>query len=81
MMDQPWLSVIVPSHNGERWLAAALHSVLEQNEPGIEVILIDSSDAGTSLAIAEDFSGKLEIRIQRRPDLLPWTAKTNVAVA
>jgi glycosyltransferase involved in cell wall biosynthesis len=80
-MDPPWLSVIVPSHNGERWLGAALQSVLDQNEPGIEVILIDSSDAGTSREIAESFSGKLDIRIQHRPDLLPWTAKTNVAVA
>lgn len=80
-MDPPWLSVIVPSHNGERWLGDALQSVLDQNEPGIEVILIDSSDQGTSREIAESFSGKLDIRIQPRPDLLPWTAKTNVAVA
>jgi glycosyltransferase involved in cell wall biosynthesis len=80
-MDPPWLSVIVPTHNGELWLAAALQSVLDQNEPGIEVILIDSSDAGTSREIAESFSGKLDIHIQRRPDLLAWTAKTNVAVA
>jgi glycosyltransferase involved in cell wall biosynthesis len=80
-MDTPWLSVIVPSHNGERWLAAALQSVLDQNEPGIEVILIDSSAAGTSRRIAESFSGRLDIRIQHRPDLLPWTAKTNLAVA
>jgi glycosyltransferase involved in cell wall biosynthesis len=80
-MDQPWLSAIVPSHNGERWLGAALQSVLDQNEPGIEVILIDSSTAGTSLDIAEGFSGRLDMRIQRRPDLVAWTAKTNVAVA
>ena len=80
-MSHPWLSVVVPSHNGERWLAAALQSVLDQNEPGIEVILIDSSAADTSLEIAESISGKLDIRIQHRPDLLPWTAKTNVAVA
>jgi glycosyltransferase involved in cell wall biosynthesis len=79
-MEKPWLSVIVPSHNGERWLAAALQSVLDQNEPGIEVVLIDSSDTSTSLDIAEGFSGKLDIRIQHRPDVLPWTAKTNIAV-
>lgn len=80
-MDQPWLSAIVPSHNGERWLGAALQSVLDQNEPGIEVILIDSSTAGTSLDVAEGFSGRLDMRIQRRPDLVAWTAKTNAAVA
>ena len=39
-MSVPWLSVIVPSYNGERWLAAALQSVADQRDTGIEVILI-----------------------------------------
>ena len=80
-MDRPWLSVLVPSHNGERWLGAALQSVLDQNEPGIEVILLDSSAAETSLGIAESFAGKLDIHCERRLDLLQWPAKINVAAA
>ena len=26
-MEEVWLSVIVPSHNGQRWLSAALQSL------------------------------------------------------
>ncbi|HJU15694.1 MAG TPA: glycosyltransferase [Stellaceae bacterium] len=76
----PWLSVIVPSHNGERWLAAALQSIVDQCEHDIEVILVDSSDTEDSLRIAAQFADKLHLRIFRQPDVLPWTAKTNFGV-
>lgn len=78
--EEPWLSVVVPSHNGERWLHEALQSVAQQADPGIEVILIDSSASEDSLRIAAGFAGRLDLRIYRRPDLGPWTAKTNFAV-
>ena len=74
---KPWLSAIVPSHNGERWLETALNSVVDQGNAGIEVILVDSSDTDTSMKIAARFSDRLPIRLYRRPDLLPWTVKTN----
>jgi hypothetical protein len=79
-MEAVWLSVIVPSHNGQRWLSTALQSIADQKERGIEVIVIDSSTENTSLAIAESFSTQFAIQALRRPDLLPWTAKTNFGV-
>jgi glycosyltransferase involved in cell wall biosynthesis len=79
-MATPWLSVIVPSHNGERWLGAALESLVDRNEPGIEVIVIDSSATDESLQIVHSFSDRLDIRAERRLDLLPWTEKTNYGV-
>ena len=48
-MEEVWLSVIVPSHNGERWLSTALQSIADQKERGIEVIVINSSTEHTSL--------------------------------
>src|SRR5271169_2006069 len=80
MEERPWLSVIVPSHNGERWLAAALQSVVDQKDGGIEVIVVDGSASDASLEIVDSFSDKLLIRAQRRPDLRSWTAKTNFGV-
>jgi glycosyltransferase involved in cell wall biosynthesis len=80
MMERPWLSVIIPSYNGNRWFAAALQSVVAQNDRGIEVILVDSSDTDESLAIADDFYSRLAVRTYRRPDLSSWMAKTNFAV-
>jgi glycosyltransferase involved in cell wall biosynthesis len=78
--ERPWLSVIVPCRDGERWLAAALQSIVDQHESGIEVIFIDGSATDASLKIVDSFSHKLLIRAQRRPDLLSWTAKTNFGV-
>jgi glycosyltransferase involved in cell wall biosynthesis len=80
-MKKPWLSVIVPCHNGERWLAAALQSVVDQQDGGIEVIVIDGSATDASLRIVDGFADKLQIRAERRPDLQPGTAKTNFGVA
>jgi glycosyltransferase involved in cell wall biosynthesis len=77
--EQPWLSVIVPSHNGERWLGAALQSVVNQNDGGIEAVIIDSSDDEGSFDILRRYGDRLPIRAWRRLDLLPWTQKTNVA--
>lgn len=76
-MAAPWLSVIIPCHNGRRWLAATLQSIVDQQEEGLEVILIDSSPDKTCLAIVDSFCGMIKIHALRRPDLLPWTAKTN----
>jgi hypothetical protein len=80
MMERPWLSAIIPSFNGNRWFAAALQSIVAQGDPGIEVILVDSSDSDDSLATADDFYSRLAVRTYRRPDLSSWMAKTNFAV-
>jgi len=62
------------------WLAAALQSVADQKDGGIEVIVIDGSTTEASLKIVDSFADKLLIRARRRPDLLSWTAKTNFGV-
>jgi glycosyltransferase involved in cell wall biosynthesis len=79
-MDKPWLSVVIPCRNGQRWLADTLQSIVDQREERLEVILVDGSTDNASLDIAESFSGKLDIRVFRRPDLDSWMAKTNFAV-
>jgi glycosyltransferase involved in cell wall biosynthesis len=78
--ERPWLSVIIPSYIVNRWFAATLQSIVAQGDPGVEVILVDSSDTDDSLAIADEFSSRLAIRTYRRPDLSSWMAKTNFAV-
>jgi glycosyltransferase involved in cell wall biosynthesis len=79
-MEEPWLSVIVPCRNGERWVGTALQSLVDQQEPGIEVIVVDGSAEDASLRIVDSFSDKLNIRAHHRPDLVPWTAATNFGV-
>jgi GT2 family glycosyltransferase len=79
-MEKPWLSVIVPCLNGERWIASALQSLVDQKEPGIEVLVVDGSANDTGLRIVDSFSDKLNIRAHHRPDLVPYTAATNFGV-
>lgn len=74
-----WLTVAMPVHNGGEWLAQALESAASQDCRGIEFLLIDSSDDRGCEAIAARLADRLSIRYQHRPDLLRWTAKTNLA--
>ena len=79
-LPRPWLSVVIPSHQGERWLDHALRSITCNSEEGIEVLLIDSSDTSDARRIARSYSNRLRIRIFERRDLLSWSTKTNFGV-
>ena len=79
-MDKPWLSVVVTSHNRERWLADALQSLVDQHDEGIEVIAIDASVSDACWSIINTFLSKLNIRAERRLDLQSQAAKINFGV-
>jgi hypothetical protein len=72
-----WLSVVIPVHDGERWLAETLQSVAIQAEPGIECVVIDSSPGSRTLDLVHSFSDRLNMRIFKRQDLDNWRSKTN----
>ena len=76
----PWLSVIIPSYRGERWIRTALESVASEHSTGIEVLLIDSSPTTATLDIAGQLSDRLQLRLFSRPDLDSWHAKTNFGI-
>jgi glycosyltransferase involved in cell wall biosynthesis len=48
----PLVSVVVPVHDGERFLAAALESALAQTHPRVEVIVVDDGSTDRSAEIA-----------------------------
>jgi glycosyltransferase involved in cell wall biosynthesis len=55
-MSEPLVSVIVPFHNQERYLAEALESILAQRHEPIELLLVDDGSTDTSGTIARGYS-------------------------
>ncbi len=49
----PWLSVLVPFYKVEPYLAQCVGSVLEQRDPGIEILLLDDASPDGSRQIAQ----------------------------
>ena len=75
--DLPLISVIVPAHNEEATITKCIDSILDQDYPRVELIVVDdrSSDATFQLAL-KACEGRDSCRIIRLHELLPgWTGK------
>lgn len=73
----PWLSVIIPVHEGERWLAETLDSLVMQADGGLECLVIDSSPSTRTLNLVRRYEARLRLRIFSMPELAHWRSKTN----
>ncbi|MCL4825574.1 MAG: glycosyltransferase, partial [Anaerolineales bacterium] len=56
---RPWLSVLIPTYNGETFLPAALDSIAIQEDPDIECIAVDDGSTDQTLSILEQYKEKL----------------------
>lgn len=52
----PWLSILIPVYNVEKYLAECLVSVLVQCDQGIEVIVLDDQSTDGSFQLAKDIA-------------------------
>lgn len=50
------ISIIIPAHNAEKYLAETVNSLLRQSVSPTEIIIIDDNSSDRSLAIASQFS-------------------------
>lgn len=78
---RPWLSVVLPTHNGEQWIGATMDSFAMQADPGIEIVLVDTSDRPATKRIAESYSDRLQVRFVDPAGAEGCMAKTNRGVA
>jgi glycosyltransferase involved in cell wall biosynthesis len=63
-MDEPLVSVIIAVYNGEKYLQAAIESVLAQTHPALDVIVVDDGSSDNSASIARSFDPDLRYEYQ-----------------
>jgi hypothetical protein len=62
----PVVSVVMPVHNGERFLAAAIDSILAQTFTDFELIAVDDGSVDGSAAILESYAARdARVRVAR----------------
>ncbi|MDD5169266.1 MAG: glycosyltransferase [Syntrophales bacterium] len=77
--DLPRVSVIVPARNEEVLIRECLQSVLDQDYPSYEVILVDDRSHDRTVAIAEELGrGRSNFQVIRVRELAEgWTGKSH----
>ena len=56
MKAVPLISVIIPAYNQGHYLAAAVQSVLDQTNPGFEIIIVDDGSTDQTRQVAAGFA-------------------------
>lgn len=59
MIERPLVSIVVPSLNQGRFLAQAVHSVLAQGYPRVELIVIDGGSTDDTLSVLKSFAERV----------------------
>lgn len=80
-MNRPWLSVILPTYNGQLYLGAALEGVLAQSDGDIEVIAVDDGSTDETVPILRSYAGRIPLQIFEPGRLGNWVAMTNRALS
>lgn len=81
-MTQPKVSVVLPVHNGERFLSLAIESVLTQTLEDFELIVIDDGSDDSTPALLSWFAAlDKRLRVQRNPSRLGVSASLNRGIA
>lgn len=75
-MSEPHFSVVIPTHNGEAYLAAAIESVLKQTYPHFEIIVLEHESTDRTLEIAQSYH---DPRIHIHSTNQPQTIESNWA--
>jgi hypothetical protein len=74
------LSVVMPTCNGERYVAAALESLLGQRDQGVELIVVDDGSTDDTVALVERLTLGTPTRLLRPGRLGNWVAASNLGL-
>jgi len=78
---QPWVSVVIPTYQGERFLHHALDSIARQGSDDIEVIVVDDGSTDNTRQIIEQWADRLPIQSVWKNHSGNWVANTNAGLS
>ena len=77
---EPFVSVLTPVYNGDKFLRECIESVLKQDYDNWEYVLVNNQSTDRSLQIMEEYAAKdKRIRIHNNEDFLPQMENLNAA--
>lgn len=65
MTDAPLISVLMPAYNHGRYVAAAVRSVLAQDWPRVELVVVDDGSADDTWDVLQSLRAECEARCER----------------
>ena len=74
------ISVIMPTYNGEQFLAASLESVRQQFADDIELLIVDDGSTDGTLDIIRRFAESMPLRLITPGRIGNWIAATNIGL-
>jgi glycosyltransferase involved in cell wall biosynthesis len=80
MQSKPWLSVLIPTFNGTRYLSQALDSVCIQNDADLECLAVDDGSEDGTLEVLKSYQNKIPLYILYTEKDQNWTASVNFAL-
>jgi glycosyltransferase involved in cell wall biosynthesis len=85
MPNRSNVSIVCLTYNQERYVADAVHSVLAQDFPGLEIVIFDDCSTDATFQIAYDivdrYNGPHTVRLHRNPLNLGITGNLSGAIA
>ena len=79
-MNQPFLTVIVPCFNVEKYVDKCVSSIVNQTYHNLEILLIDDGSTDSTVAICDEWQEKdqrIKV-IHKRNEGLPYARKTGI---
>lgn len=78
--NKPWLSIILPTFNGEAFLEQTLESIRIQEISDIEIIVVDDDSTDNTLEIVRKYVSELPIKILSGSRSHNWVASSNIGI-